>query len=95
MGVVFAACVESRPTIAWGVLGVYAAIGIISSIMTNRCPHCGRQVDLRSKSVKFCPRCGEKIEDAEQGGTGQPATRPESKSESGHKTQPEAEGRSR
>ena len=32
---------------------------------------------------------------AEQGGTGQPATRPESKSEGGDKPQPEAEGRSR
>ena len=31
----------------------------------------------------------------EQGGTGQPATRPESKSEGGDKPQPEAEGRSR
>ncbi len=32
---------------------------------------------------------------AEQDGTGQPATRPESKSEDGDKPQPEAEGRSR
>lgn len=32
---------------------------------------------------------------AEQGGTGQPATRPESKPEGGDKPQPEAEGRSR
>jgi hypothetical protein len=32
---------------------------------------------------------------AEQAGTGQPATRPESKSEGGEKLQPEAEGRSR
>jgi hypothetical protein len=31
----------------------------------------------------------------EQGGTGQPATRPESKSEGSDKPQPEAEGRSR
>jgi hypothetical protein len=35
------------------------------------------------------------IEDAEQAGTGQPATRPESKSEGGDKPQPDAEGRSR
>jgi hypothetical protein len=33
--------------------------------------------------------------EGEQGGTGQPVTRPESKSESGDKPQPEAEGRSR
>jgi hypothetical protein len=33
--------------------------------------------------------------EAEQGGTGQPATRPESKSEGGDKPQPESEGRSR
>jgi hypothetical protein len=33
--------------------------------------------------------------EAEQGGTGQPATSPESKSEGGDKPQPEAEGRSR
>lgn len=32
---------------------------------------------------------------AEQAGTGQPATRPESKSEGSDKPQPEAEGRSR
>jgi hypothetical protein len=35
------------------------------------------------------------IEQAEQAGTGQPATRPESKSEGSDKPQPEAEGRSR
>ncbi len=34
-------------------------------------------------------------EDAEQAGTGQPATRPESKPEGGDKPQPESEGRSR
>jgi hypothetical protein len=39
---------------------------------------------------------GQKIETkAEQAGTGQPATRPESKSEGSEKPQPEAEGRSR
>ena len=37
----------------------------------------------------------EKKKKSEQGGTGQPATRPESKSEGGTKPQPEAEGRSR
>jgi hypothetical protein len=35
------------------------------------------------------------IQKAEEAGTGQPATRPESKSEGGGKPQPEAEGRSR
>ena len=35
------------------------------------------------------------IEEAEQAGTGQPATRSQSKSEGGDKPQPEAEGRSR
>lgn len=35
------------------------------------------------------------IEEVEQGGTGQPATRPESESEGSDKPQPEAEGRSR
>jgi len=34
-------------------------------------------------------------QEIEQGGTGQPATRPESKSEGGDKPQPESEGRSR
>ena len=38
---------------------------------------------------------GEITKTAEQAGTGQPATRPESKSEGGDKPQPEAEGRSR
>ena len=37
----------------------------------------------------------EKSEKAEQAGAGQPATRPESKSEGGEKTHPEPEGRSR
>lgn len=36
-----------------------------------------------------------KAENAEQGGTGQPATRSESDSEGSHKPQPESEGRSR
>jgi hypothetical protein len=44
--------------------------------------------------VKACS--GDRTEKkAEQAGTGQPATRPESKSEGGDKPQPEAEGRSR
>jgi hypothetical protein len=37
----------------------------------------------------------DEIQSGEQAGTGQPATRPESKSEGGEKPQPEAEGRSR
>jgi hypothetical protein len=37
----------------------------------------------------------QQMKTAEQAGTGQPATRPESKSEGGDKPQPEAEGRSR
>jgi hypothetical protein len=37
----------------------------------------------------------EKKKEAEQGGTGQPATRPESKSEGSDKPQPESEGRPR
>lgn len=36
----------------------------------------------------------QQIKEAEQAGTGQPATRPESKSEGGDKPQPESEGRS-
>jgi hypothetical protein len=36
-----------------------------------------------------------RIKEAQQGGTGQPATRPESDSEGGDKPQPEAEGRTR
>ncbi len=35
------------------------------------------------------------LKETEQGGTGQPATRPESKSEGSDKPQPESEGRSR
>jgi hypothetical protein len=38
---------------------------------------------------------GPESQEAEQAGTGQPATRPESKSEGGDKPQPESEGRSR
>lgn len=40
-------------------------------------------------------RAAAKKKDAQQGGSGQPATRPESKSEGNDKPQPEAEGRSR
>jgi len=48
----------------------------------------------RSWSYQLAPDSPPK-EEAEQGGTGQPATRPESKSEGSDKPQPEAEGRSR
>jgi hypothetical protein len=44
---------------------------------------------------KFVKQDVEHEPHAEQAGTGQPATRPESKSEGGDKPQPEAEGRSR
>lgn len=40
-------------------------------------------------------QASKQLEKAEHGGTGQPATRPESKSEGGDKARPEAEGRSR
>ena len=33
-----------------------------SAFQANRCPHCRRSTDLRSRSVKFCPRCGEEID---------------------------------
>jgi len=43
----------------------------------------------------FAPSSNDKKDQAEQVGTGQPATRSESKSEGGDKPQPESEGRSR
>jgi hypothetical protein len=46
---------------------------------------------MKKRLLKFPP----KKTNAEQAGTGQSATRPESKSEGGDKPQPEAEGRSR
>jgi hypothetical protein len=51
-------------------------------------------INLRTANTRQLYRTGE-WKDAEQAGTGQPATRPESKSEGGDKPQPESEGRSR
>jgi hypothetical protein len=48
-------------------------------------------VSPEGKNITIQPNKNE----AEQDGTGQPATRPESKSEGGDKPQPEAEGRAR
>ena len=45
--------------------------------------------------AEFSPRTTGADQNAEQDGTGQPATRPESKSEGGDKPQPRSEGRSR
>jgi hypothetical protein len=51
------------------------------------------QEDILTKTFERFNK--KRIQQAEQAGTGQPATRPESKSESSQKPQPEAEGRSR
>ena len=53
-------------------------------------PEAGKYV-----SFKVSGRLGMSKDSGEQAGAGQPATRPESKSEGGDKPQPEAEGRSR
>jgi hypothetical protein len=50
-------------------------------------------VDVAGGIIKR--KLAERKEEAEQAGTGHPATRPESKSEGSDKPQPEAEGRSR
>ena len=50
----------------------------------------GAKLMLESEKVRLL-----NLKEAEQAGTGQPATRPESKSEGGDKPQPESEGRSR
>jgi hypothetical protein len=53
-------------------------------------------VDLVRRAVALnYPHAAITIKDGEQDGTGQPATRPESKSEGSDKPQPEAEGRPR
>ena len=66
-----------------------------------------KEDDLGNKRDKLFPlfyaghelitkmRIADEKRQAEQAGSGQPATRPESKSEGGDKPQPEAEGRSR
>jgi hypothetical protein len=51
-------------------------------------------MNLRTGNTRQLYRTGESTE-AEQAGTGQPATRPESDAEGGEEPQPEAEGRSR
>ena len=54
-----------------------------------------KEPDKNPISKKLSDEFLEPTEEGEQDGTGQPATRPESKSEGGDKPQPEAEGRSR
>jgi hypothetical protein len=43
-------------------VGVVALVGLVAlavlSIVTSRCPHCDRHIDLRGGSA-FCPRCGQ------------------------------------
>jgi len=51
--------------------------------------------DVYPKTLATSPTIITKRKEAEQGGTGQPATRTQSKSEGSDKPQPEAEGRSR
>ena len=54
-----------------------------------------KEPDKNPISKKLSDEFLEPTEEGEQDGTGQPATRPESKSEGSDKPQPEAEGRSR
>jgi hypothetical protein len=63
-----------------------------------------RPRDLNSAEIEklkelFVPKIAAirelEIKQAQQGGSGQPATRPESNSEGGDKPQPDSEGRSR
>jgi hypothetical protein len=42
--------------VAVALLAGFVALAIVS-IVTNRCPHCRRFIDLRG-SAAFCPRCG-------------------------------------
>jgi hypothetical protein len=51
--------------------------------------------DFPNNYQAFCRDLAQLQAKAEQTGTGQPATRPESKSEGSDKPQPESEGRSR
>ena len=51
--------------------------------------------DIIKKNLAKMSAVESKEQEAEQAGAGQPATRPESKSEGSDKPQPEAEGRSR
>lgn len=55
----------------------------------------GVAAKMTEAGTPVSPWLTRKKPEAEQAGTGQPATRPESKSEGGDKPQPEAEGRSR
>ena len=71
-------------------LAVLALVGMIRAFTLRR-PY--RAIPNASKLPDNVP---DKLnQEAEQAGTGQPATRPESKSEGSYKLQPEAEGRSR
>ncbi|WP_343210493.1 hypothetical protein [Anaerolentibacter hominis] len=38
-----------------------AAAGIIFSIVTVRCPHCGHSLKFRGKWPQFCPHCGKEL----------------------------------
>jgi len=65
----------------------------VREIGVERAP---KEIDLMKKRLILARRLIELDQTkAEQGGTGQAATRPESKSEGSDKPQPEAEGRSR
>jgi hypothetical protein len=87
---------EEQPSDYW--VGQYTTVAGI--IVTEALPDGGRAVALdQAKVVSERVEGGEvipyRITQAQQDGTGQPAPRPESKSEGGDKPQPEAEGRSR
>ncbi len=69
--------------------GHLAPIEIFSTVMQSRGPGAYQIGSVQEVNLKVV------IAKAEQASTGQPATRPDSKSEDSHKPQPESEGRSR
>lgn len=46
------------------VLGVVISIGgAVHWLVTVRCPHCGRLLDLRLHFETYCPYCGEPLDE--------------------------------
>jgi len=67
--VVFVLMVDSMPWLAWLILVTFVVFYIVTVIRHNRCPHCEKMIDLRSRQVVYCPRCGKKITEVERGDT--------------------------
>ncbi len=51
--------------IIWiGVLGlIILVLGMLQTLVFYRCPHCGSLFSIRARCPKFCPECGQKLDE--------------------------------